>query len=177
MRRLDARGLLLFCGVVALVSACASSAPVKKNAEIPKGSEIVVISLRDCVISGQDEDCNGSGRKGGEAFQEVFSQGGKFTSKLVDRPVGAKEAFSDQAAAEFARAKGYNYVLSGEVDDFYSVAAMTFRPDRAAVSIRIIRASDGLVITSYSQPGRAASNFSTPKGMIKGLAKIVRDGL
>ena len=91
--------------------------------------------------------------------------------------VGAKEALSDQAAAEFARKNKYNYVLNGEVDDFYSVAAMTFRPDRAAVSIRIIRASDGQVITSYSKQGKAASNFATPKGMVKGIAAFVRDGL
>ncbi len=177
MRRLDARGLLLLCGVVALMSACASSAPLTKTGEIPKGSEIVVISFRDCLISGQEEDCNGSGRKAGEAFQEVFSQGGKFTSKLVDRPVGAKEALSDQAAAEFARTNRYNYALSGEVDDFYSVAAMTFRPDRAAVSIRIIRASDGQVMTSYSKRGVAGSNFATPKGMVKDIATFVRNGL
>ena len=175
MRRLDARALLFLCGVVALMTACAS-APLTKTGEIPKGSEIVVISFRDCLLSGQ-EDCDGSGRKAGEAFQEVFSVGGKFTSKLVDRPVGAKEPLSDQAAAEFARTKGHSYVLNGEVDDFYSVAAMTFRPDRAAVSIRILRASDGQVMTSYSQQGKAGSNFATPKGMIKGIATFVRNGL
>lgn len=176
MRRLDARGPLLLCGVVALMSACAS-APLTKTGEIPKGSEIVVISFRDCLVSGQEDDCDGSGRKAGEAFQEVFSEGGKFTSKLVDRPVGAKEALSDQAAAEFARTNGHNYVLIGEVDDFYSVAAMTFRPDRAAVSIRIIRASDGQVMSSYSKHGEAGSNFATPKGMVKGIATFVRNGL
>lgn len=172
--RLIVRGLLC-CVVIALVG-CAST-PIQKTGEIPRGSEIVVISLRDCTITGQEEDCNGSGRQAGEAFQEVFSKGGKFTSRLVDRPVGAKENLSDQAAAEFARKNSYPYVLNGEVDDFYSVAAMTFRNDRAAVNIRIIRASDGQVMASYSKQGKEASNFDTPKGMIKGIATFVRDSL
>lgn len=173
--RLSARGLLC-CVVFAFVSACAST-PITKTGEVPRGSEIVVISLRDCTITGQEEDCSGSGKKAGEAFQEAFSEGGKFTSKLVDRPVGPKENLSDQAATEFARKNGYAYVINGEVDDFYSVAAMTFRPDRAAVNVRVIRASDGQVMASYSKQGKAGSNFATPKGMIKDIAIYVRNGL
>ncbi len=167
---------VLCCAVLVVFSACAS-APITKTAEIPRNSEIVIISLRDCLITGQDEDCNGSGQKAGEAFKEAFSEGGKFTSRLVDRPVGAKEALTDQAAADFGRKNGYGYVINGEVDDFYSVAAMTFRPDRAAVSVRVIRSSDGQVITSFSQQGKAGSNFATPKGMVKGIATYLRDGL
>ena len=56
------------CIFVVLLTACAS-APITKTADVPAGSEIVVISLRDCTITGQ-EDCNGSGRQAGEAFQE-----------------------------------------------------------------------------------------------------------
>lgn len=174
--RVDVRCSLLLCSIVVLMSACAS-VPLTKTGEIPKGSEIVVISLRDCQISGQEEDCTGSGRKGGEAFYEVFSEEGKFKSKLVDRPVDAKEALSDEAAAEFARENGYDYVLNGEVLDFYAVAPMTFRVDRASVSIRIIRASDGQVMASHSQVGAAGSNFDSPKGMIKEIAEFVNRGL
>ena len=169
-------GRTMLCCAVVLLAACAS-APITKNAEVPHGSEIVVIPLRDCLITGQDEDCNGSGKQAGEAFQEVFSQGGKFKSRLAERPVGAKETLTDQAAAEFARKMGYQYVINGEVDDFYSVAAMTFRPDRAATSVRLIRASDGQVVASYSRQGKAGSNFATPKGMIKGIAADFRNGL
>ena len=168
------RAVLLVFAVV-LVSGCAST-PVTKNAEIPAGTEIVVVPFRDCLISGQDEDCNGSGVKTGEAFQEAFSTG-KFKARLVDRPVGPKETWSDKDVAQWARTNGYEYVLTGEVDDFYSVAAMTFRPDRAAASARIIRASDGMVVAAYSKPGSAGSNFATPKGMMKGIATEMRNGL
>jgi hypothetical protein len=170
------RNAVLLVFAVVLASGCAST-PVTKNAEIPAGTEIVVVPFRDCLISGQDEDCTGSGVKTGEAFRDAFSEGGKFKARLVDRPVGAKETWSDKDVAEWARRNNYDYVLTGEVDDFYSVAAMTFRPDRAAASARIIRASDGLVVAAYSKPGSAGSNFATPKGMMKGIATEMRNGL
>ncbi len=177
MRELPLRShALLSLAVLVFFAACAS-VPITKTGEIPRGSEIVVVGFRDCLISGQDEDCNGSGVKAGEAFQEAFNEGGKFTSRLVDRPVGPKDALSNEAAAELGRKNGYNYVLHGEVDDFYSVAAMTFRTDRAAVTMRIVRASDGQVMASYSKVGKASSNFATPQGMIKDIAIFVRDGL
>lgn len=170
------RKTVLCCALIALVSGCAST-PITKTAEVPAGSEIVIIPFRDCLISGQDEDCNGSGVTAGEAFREAFAEGGKFTSRLAERPVGPKESLSDQAAAEFARRNNYAYVINGEVDDFYSVAAMTFRSDRAAVTTRLIRASDGQVITTFSKRGSAGSNFATPKGMIKDIATELRNGL
>lgn len=165
------RRAVLCCVLITVVGACAST-PIQRTADIPPGSEIVVIPFRDCLITGQDEDCNGSGMKAGEAFHEVFSTG-KFTSRLATRPISPKEVLTDQAAVEFARANGYDYVINGEVDDFYSVAAMTFRSDRAAISTRLIRVSDGQVIVTYSKPGSASSNFATPQGMIKGLAEEV----
>lgn len=167
---------MLSCLLVILAASCAS-APLVKNAEVPPGSEIVIIPFRDCLITGQDEDCNGSGLKAAEAFRDAFSEGDKFTSRLATRPVDAKTALSDEAAAEFARRNNYAYVINGEVDDFYSVAAMTFRSDRAAISSRLIRASDGLVVTTFNKQGTAASNFDTPKGMIKDLAVELRNGL
>lgn len=173
MFRLNA---FLCCAAVALLSACAS-APITKSGDIPRGSEIVVISFRDCTITGQEEDCTGSGKQAAEAFQEAFSEGDKFRSKLVDRPVGASESLSDQAAAELGRRSGHSYVINGEVDDFYSVAAMTFRADRAAVNVRILRVSDGQIMASYSKRAEGSSNFATPKGIIKGIAAFVRNGL
>ncbi len=166
----------LCCALFVLVTGCAST-QIVKTAEVPAGSEIVIIPFRDCLINGQEEDCNGSGLTAAEAFREAFSEGGKFTSRVSARPVGPKETLSDQAAAEFARKNKYAYVINGEVDDFYSVAAMTFRADRAAVTTRLIRASDGLVITTFSKRGSAGSNFATPKGMIKDLAAELRNGL
>lgn len=162
---------------VILVAACATTAPVTKTADIPRGSEIVIIPFRDCQITGQEEDCTGSGAKAAEAFREAFSEGDKFRSRVSTRPVAANALLSDQAAAEFARKNNYAYVINGEVDDWYSVAPMTFRADRAAVSIRVIRASDGQVITTYSRRAEGSSNFETPQGIVKGIAAFIRNGL
>ena len=169
--RMLLRRALYGCTVLIVMGACAST-PLQRTADIPAGSEIVVIPFRDCLITGQEEDCNGSGMKAAEAFHEVFSTG-KFTSRMAVRPISEKEVLTDQAAVEFARTNGYDYVINGEVDDFYSVAAMTFRSDRAAISMRLLRASDGQVIVTYSKPATASSNFATPQGMIKDLAREV----
>ncbi|MBW3564176.1 MAG: hypothetical protein KY459_05585 [Acidobacteria bacterium] len=158
-----------------LVASCAS-VPITTAVEVPPGSEIGIISLRDCVITGQEEDCTGSGEQAAEAFAEAFNEG-TFEARVLDRPVADNMVLSDEEAAEYGRAQGVEYVINGEVDDFYSVAAMTFRSDRAAVSVRLIRTSDGLVVTSYSRPGVASSNFVTPKGMIKDLAIELRNAL
>lgn len=158
-----------------LVASCAS-VPITTAAEVPPGSEIGIISLRDCVITGQEEDCTGSGEQAAEAFAEAFNEG-TFEARVLDRPVADNMILSDEQAAEYGRAQGVEYVINGEVDDFYSVASMTFRTDRAAVSVRLIRTSDGLVVTSYSRPGTASSNFATPKGMIKDLAIELRNAL
>lgn len=171
-----ARSVVFLCFIVVLFAGCAST-KITKAADIPPGSEITIISFRDCMITGQDEDCNGSGQKTAEAFRDSFSQGGKFRSSIAPRPVGPKEPLSDAAAAEYGRKNNYPYVINGEVDDFYSVAAMTFRSDKAAVSVRVIRSSDSLVITSFSKPGTAGSNFETPQGMMKRLADELRNAL
>lgn len=54
---------------------------------------------------------------------------------------------------------------------------MTFRSDRAATTIRVIRTSDGEVMARDSRQGTAGSNFATPRGMIKDLAVYVRNSL
>lgn len=165
------RRALLCCVMMTVAAGCAST-PITRTADIPAGSEIVVIPFRDCLITGQDEDCNGSGLKAGEAFHETFSDS-RFSSRLGTRPIGPKETLTDQAAVEWARQQGHDYIINGEVDDFYSVAAMTFRSDRAAISMRLLRVSDGQAIVTFSKPGTASSNFATPKGMIADLAAQV----
>ncbi len=152
-----------------LLTGCASTPPVVKRVEIPQGSEIAVISFRDCVIAGQ-EDCNGSGNIAGSIFARVFSTCNKFKAVPLSRPVGPKEVLSDDTAVDFARGKGFHFVLNGEVDEYYSVAPMTFRVDRAGVSLRILRVSDGSVAAFFSQRKDASSNFATPDGLIEDMA-------
>ncbi|MGA7298056.1 MAG: hypothetical protein WBW92_11185 [Rhodanobacteraceae bacterium] len=166
-----------FAAVIALLlSACSADPQIVKQANVPRDTEIGVIPFRDCMIPGQDEDCNGSGNVAGTVFARAFSEDG-FRSELLSRPIGAKEALSDEAALALAKEKNLAFVINGEVTQFYSVAAGTFRPDRAGISVRILRVADGEVAVSYSVTRASKTNFATPEGMIEDMAEEVRDEL
>jgi hypothetical protein len=159
-----------------LLVSCASTPPVVKRGQVPIGSELAVIPFRDCLISGQ-EDCDGSGNTAGNIFAQVFSASTKFQAVPLSRPVGPKETLTDDAAVALAKIKGFKYVINGEVDEYYDVAPMTFRVDRAGISIRILRVEDGHITAFFSQRKDGSSNFSTPSGIIQKMAEHVRDSL
>lgn len=159
--------LLIFTGCMA---------PVVKRLDVPQGAEIAVIPFRDCIIAGQ-EDCLGSGNIAGSIFARVFSTSNKYKALPLSRPVGPNQMLTDDAAVSFARSKGFQFVLNGEVDEYYSVAPFTFRVDRAGVSLRILRVADGSVAAFFTQRKEAASNFATPDGLIEDMANHVCDSL
>jgi hypothetical protein len=161
---------------VLLLEACVSTPPVVKRGDLPRGAEIAVLMFRDCMIAGQ-EDCDGSGNSAGSLFARVMATGSRFAAVPLSRPVGPKEALSDDKAVEYARSKGFQYVLNGEVDEYYRVAPFTFRTERAGVSIRILRVSDGSVIAFFSERKHSQSNLTTPERMIEKMAEHVRDSL
>jgi hypothetical protein len=156
--------------------ACASTPPVVKRLNLPTGSEVAVISFRDCLIAGQ-EDCGGSGNTAGSVFARVFSATPRFKAVPLSRPVGPTESLTDDAAVHYAKEKGFEYLINGEVDEYYSVAPMTFRADRAGISMRLIRVSDGAVVAFYSQRKEAGSNLTTPDRIIEKIAVRIRDAL
>ncbi len=158
-----------------LFAACASTPPVVKRGELPRGAEIAIIMFRDCIIAGQ-EDCDGSGNTAGSIFARVMSVG-QLRAVPLSRPAGAREPLTDDAAVEFAKSKGFQYVLNGEVDEYYRVSPGTFRTERAGVSIRILRVSDGSVIAFFSQSKHSQTNLTTPARMIEKMAEHVRDSL
>ena len=88
----------------------------------------------------------------------------------------ATQELSDDAAVTFGREKGVDYVVNGEVNDYYSVAAMTFRSDRASVSLRVLRVSDGSVIAFQTETVQGA-NYKTPADLIHRVAERLRDAL
>ena len=155
---------------------CASTPAVVKRGQIPVGSDLAVIPFRDCLTSGQ-EDCDGSGNTAGNIFAQVFSASARFRAVPLSRSVGPRQTLTDDAAVALAKNKGFRYVINGEVDEYYDVAPMTFRVDRAGISIRILRVEDGSVIAFFSQRKEAGSNLGTPAGMIKKMAEHVRDSL
>jgi len=166
---------LLFLAPLLLVS-CMRMPEVTRRAELPAGSELAVILFQDCMIPDQ-EDCTGSGNLAANVFAKVFSQSAKFRAVPLSWPVGPKAPLSDDAAVALAKEKGFKYVINGEVIDFYDVAPMTFRVDRAGVSIRILRVADGSVIAFFTHKKNAGSNFATPSDVVQEMAEHVRDSL
>jgi len=141
-----------------IITGCASTTPVVKRLKVPEGSEIAIIPFRDCTIDGQ-EDCYGSVNITGSIFARVFSTSDRFKAVPLSRPVAANEMLADDAVVDIARKKHFQFVLNGEVDEYYSVAPMTFRVDRVGVSLRILRVDDGSVAAFFNQRKEASTNL------------------
>ncbi|MEO6074944.1 MAG: hypothetical protein ABIP67_17120 [Burkholderiales bacterium] len=165
--------LVAACGL--LLSACGVDPQIVKQMKVPHGTDIGVIPFRDCIIAGQ-EDCDRSGGLAGSVFVRVFSEDG-FRAVLLSRPVAPKEPLSDDAAIALAKAKNLAFVINGEVSEFYDVAPMTFRPDRAGISVRILSVETGKIAASYSDIRASKTNFRTPESLIMNMAEEVRDEL
>jgi hypothetical protein len=163
----------LLCAA-ALLAACAS-VPVTVQSKLPHGSRVGVIMFRDCMIQGQT-DCDDSGITAGTIFAHVLSEGSDITAIPLSRPVGAKTILTDQAAVAYAKARGLEYVLNGDVEDYYRVAPFTFRAERAGVSVRLLRSSDGSVMAFFSDRGQA-NNLSTPDAILTKMAEKFRSAI
>lgn len=174
------RSVSAFVGILftVLCLGCASSSVPKVvvNEKVPAGAVIGVVSFRDCVIPTQVDDCPGSGNVAGPLYARVLAS--KPTVKVVpiSRPVAANQELTDAAAVEAGRQNNVEYVLNGEVNDYYSVAPMTYRSDRAAVTVRLIRVSDGKVVAFQTETVQGA-NYKTPSDLIMRVAERFRDAI
>ena len=166
--------------VIAFVSAlalgCASTPPVVVNSKVPTGSTIGIISFRDCLMPEQKDDCPGSGNIAGPIYARVLASKPTLRVVPLSRPVGGTEELSDERAVQVGRDKNVDYVLNGEVNDYYSVAPMTFREDRASVTVRLLRVSDGTVVAFQTETVKGA-NFKTPADLIHRVAERFRDAI
>jgi hypothetical protein len=93
----------------------------------------------------------------------------------LSRSVAATAQLDDSAA--YAKSKGYQYVVNGDVEDYYRVAPMTFRTERAGVSVRLLRTSDGEVLAFFSHRTHSQTNLTTPDVMLASMAEHVRDSV
>lgn len=53
----------------------------------------------------------------------------------------------------------------------------TFRSDKLSLSARVLRVADGVVVASAVESSESVTNFATPEGMIKRVAKKLREAL
>ena len=166
---------LLAIGLALCALAACASIPVTVQSKIPPGSQVAVIMFRDCTIQGQT-DCDDSGITAGTIFAHVLSSSSNITAVPLSRPVSARALLTDQDAIAYARTKGAQYVLNGDVEDYYRVAPFTFRSERAGVSVRLLRVSDGAVMAFFSDRGQA-NNLSTPDAILTAMAKKFRTAI
>jgi hypothetical protein len=164
------------CTSVLAVAGCASAPPVTVRSQVPRDSEIGVVMFRDCTIPGQ-EDCGGSGLSAGSIFARILSEKPGLRAVPLSRPVTASAQLDDSTAATFAKDKGYKYVLNGEVEDYYRVAPMTFRTERAGVSVRLLNTANGDVVAFFSQRTHSQSNLTTPDALLEKMAEHFRESI
>jgi hypothetical protein len=167
---------LLACLSAVFTAACGSdpSKPEEHHPKLPPGSRVGVIAFQDCIITGQ-EDCEGSGLLAGSVFAVEMNDQQLITVPL-SRPVGPKEQLSDEAAVAYGKSKGLDYILNGEVTDFYRVAPMTFRDERAGVAVRLLRVSDGKELYFHAERD-SKNNFSSPEKILRNIASDVKDDI
>ena len=170
------RRLLMAAVPALLISACASAPQVVVNSKVPAGSTVGVISFRDCLMPEQQDDCPGSGNVAGPIYARVLASKGTLKITPLSRPVPATEELSDDAAVQLGRERKLDFVVNGEVNDYYSVAAMSFREDRASVSVRLLRVSDGSVVAFQAETVKGA-NYKTPADLIQRVAERLRDAI
>lgn len=171
---------ILGCALALLAVGCGSD-PTKpeapKQPKVPEGTQIAVIGFRDCVIADQEEDCANSGQTTTSIFASALNDPPHVTAISVQRPIGSKDSLDDASAVAYGKSKGYQYVLNGEVTNFYRVAAMTFRRERAGISVRVLRVSDGQVVYAHTDDSSGNNLFGSPENLMQGMAKDVLNDL
>lgn len=165
----------LLISLAALSLVACSEVPVQAHAPvIPDGSHVGVFMLRDCTVPKQP-DCAGSGAIAGKILLQTLG-GRVFKIVPLERGIAPDRDLSDRLALAIGRQQGLDYVLNGEMQDFHRVAPMTFRPERAALTVRLLRVSDGQVVYSHTDQG-SKNNFSSPEKIVANIAGDVRDQL
>jgi hypothetical protein len=134
-----------------------------------------VIVFRDCLIEGQD-DCHGSGARAASFFAQALSDKPRLNAVPIPRPADPTQELSDDAAVANAKDKGYDYVVNGEVMDYYYAHQPSLQRHRAALAVRVLRTSDGQVVYSYTGSG-TTNNLSSPIAFIQDIAVDVQNAL
>ncbi|GFZ96699.1 hypothetical protein GCM10011408_16410 [Dyella caseinilytica] len=129
-----------------------------------------MVAFQDCTIANQT-DCDGSGATAGSIFVRVLSQKQNLHAISLPRPVGPKAPFSDDAAVAYAKAKGYRYVLNGEVQDYHRTGHLALHSDRAGVSVRVLNTSNGQAVVTYTYQEDSKTHLSSPDDMLEDMAK------
>lgn len=154
-----------------LLAGCATDDPdITVKHRVPHGSTLAVVMFQDCVIANQ-VDCAGSGATASSIFVRVLSQKPGLHAVSLPRPVGASAPLTDDKAVAYAQAKGYKYVINGEVQDYYRTGRMALHSDRAAMSVRVLSVKDGQALVTYTYQEDSKIHLTSPDEMLEDMAK------
>jgi TolB-like protein len=160
-----------------LLAGCASPDPsISVIHRVARGAVLAVVPFSDCQIANQ-ADCNGSGAKAGTIFLRVLSERPGMHVVALARPVGPNVKFTDDAAIAYAKAKGYRYVVNGEVQDYYNTGHLALHSDRASVSLRVLNTKDGQTIVTYSYQENSKIHLASPDDMLADMAKQLANSI
>lgn len=155
---------------VMLLAGCADDPSITVKHRVPHGGTVAVVMFKDCDIADQS-DCDGSGLNAGSIFVRVLSQRPGLHAVSLPRPVGPKAQLDDDAAVAYAKAKGYRYVINGEVQDYSRTGHIALRSNRASISVRVLGTSNGQVLTTYTYQENSKTHLTTPDEMLEDMAK------
>jgi hypothetical protein len=153
-----------------LLAGCASDPTIEVTHRVPKGSTVAVVMFQDCAIANQT-DCDGSGANAGAIFVRVLADKQGLHTASLPRPVGPKVQFSDDAAVAYAKAKGYRYVINGEVQDYYRAAVVAVHPSRVGIVVHLMSTKDGNTLGSYTYQEKSTAHISSADEMLEDMAK------
>ena len=156
---------------VMLLGGCATDDPsISVKHRVPHGGTVAVVMFEDCTIANQ-VDCDGSGANASSIFIRVLSQKPGLHAVSLPRPVGPKAQLTDDAAVAYAKAKGYRYVINGEVQDYYRTGHVALHSDRAGISVRVLSVKNGQALVTYTYQENSKTHLSTPDDMLEDMAK------
>lgn len=153
-----------------LLAGCAAAPSITVKHRVAYGSTVAVVMFEDCTITNRS-DCDGSGLNTGSIFVRILSQRQGLHAVSLPRPVGPKVPFSDDAAVAYAKAKGYRYVVNGEVQDYFRTGHLALHANRVSIAVRVLGTSKVEELASYTYQEDSKTHFTTPDEMAEDMAK------
>jgi TolB-like protein len=153
-----------------LLAGCGTDPSITVLHRVPHGSTLALVVFEDCTIANQS-DCDGSGANAGSIFVRVLSQKPGLHAVSLPRPVGPKVPFTDAAAVAYAQAKGYRYVINGEVQNYVRTGRLALHSDLASISVRVLSVKDGQALATYTYQEDSKAHFTSPDDMLEDMAK------
>lgn len=147
-------------------------AELPRRFHFPHGAKVLVLPFRD-HRSEDPRDRDGTGRATQVAVEQALGEVvGLEVSERPGLPGDYALGLSRAQAAALAREAGADFAVYGDCVEFYRVAPMTFRTDRAGMDLEIVRA-DGTPVYRFTRSRDAGTNLNEPEDGLLRLARTV----